>query len=199
MIVIYTIELRGGCKIMNAIELMVEEHKIIKRMLAVVRKISIKVLNHEEVDYNDFYKVIDFVRNYADKHHHSKEELILFKRMGEILGERIANGPIMGMLTEHDLGRLFIGNLEAAVQKFQAGDNDSRVDIIANAIAYTDLLNRHIDKEDTAIYTFAQRSLTKEQLEEIDLQCKNVENEATNNSLQDKYAKLLSELESKIG
>ncbi len=183
---------------MNAIELMVEEHKIIKRMLAVTRKFSIKVLNNEDVDYNDFNKVIDFVRNYADKHHHSKEELILFKKMGEILGERIAKGPIMGMLTEHDLGRLFIGNLEVALEKFQAGDRDARVDIIANAIAYTDLLHRHIDKEDSAIYTFAQRSLSKEQLEEIDTECCEVETEATTNNLQDKYVKLLIELEDKV-
>ena len=180
---------------MNAIELMVEEHKLIKRMLAVVRKFSIKVLNNEDVDYNDFNKIIDFVRNYADKHHHSKEELILFKRMGEILGERIANGPIMGMLTEHDLGRLFMGNLEAALKKFQAGDDDSRVDIIANAIGYTDLLTRHIDKEDTAIYTFAQRSLSKEQLDEIDRLCYDIECEASTNNLQDKYVKILRELE----
>lgn len=183
---------------MNAIELMVEEHTLIKRMLEVVRGFSIKILNNEEMDYNDFYKVIDFVRNYADKHHHSKEELILFKKMSEVLGERIAKGPIMGMLTEHDLGRLFIGNLEAALERFQAGDSDSRVDIIANAIAYTDLLNRHIDKEDSAIYTFAQRSLTKEQLEEIDTLCCEVEAKATRNSLQDKYVKLLIELEAKI-
>lgn len=183
---------------MNAIELMVEEHKIIKRMLAVVRQFSIKVLNNEEVDYNDFTKVIDFVRNYADSHHHSKEEVILFNTMSEVLGERIAKGPIMGMLVEHDLGRLFIKNLELALEKFNSGDRDSRVDIIANAIAYTDLLHRHIDKEDTAIYTFAQKSLSVEQLQEIDSRCDQVETEATKNNLQDKYIKLLCELEAKI-
>jgi len=183
---------------MNAIELMMEEHKTIKRMLALTRKFSIKALNNEEIDYNDFYKVIDFVRNYADKHHHNKEEVILFKKMSEVMGERIASGPIMGMLVEHDLGRLFIRNLEVALVKFKAGDVDSRVDIIANAIAYTDLLYRHIDKEDTVIYTFAQRKLSKEQLEEIDNQCFDVETEATKNSLQDKYLKLLCELESEI-
>lgn len=183
---------------MNAINLMVEEHKLIKRMLVVTRKLSIKVLNNEEVDYNDFNKVIDFVRNFADKHHHSKEEVILFKKMGEVLGERIANGPIMGMLVEHDLGRLFIGNLEASLAKFKAGDSDSRVDIIANAIGYTDLLYRHIDKEDTTIYTFAQRKLSKNQLEEIDIACLEVETEATKNNLQDKYVTLLNKLESKI-
>ncbi|MCB2294063.1 hemerythrin domain-containing protein [Clostridium algoriphilum] len=183
---------------MNAIELMMEEHKTIKRMLALTRKFSIKALNNEDVDYNDFYKVIDFVRNYADKHHHNKEEVILFKKMSEVLGERIANGPIMGMLVEHDLGRLFIRNLEEALIKFKAGDSDARIDIIANAIAYTDLLYRHIDKEDTTIYTFAQRKLSKDQLEDIDNQCFNVETEATKNSVQNKYLKLLNDLESKI-
>ncbi|MGV8983330.1 hemerythrin domain-containing protein [Clostridium sp.] len=183
---------------MNAIELMMEEHKLIKRMLVVVRKFSIKVLNNEEVDYNDFNIVIDFVRNYADKHHHNKEEVILFKKMSEVLGDRIANGPIMGMLVEHDLGRLFMKNLEVALEKFQAGDSNSRVDIIANAIAYTDLLNRHIDKEDTAIYTFAQKRLNVEQLDEIDTLCFSVEKEATKNGLQDKYVEILSKLEAKL-
>ena len=183
---------------MNAIDLMMEEHMLIKRMLVVVRKFSIKVLNNEELDYNDFNNVIDFVRNYADKHHHNKEEVILFKKMSEVLGERIAKGPIMGMLVEHDLGRLFMRNLEVALGKFQSGDKDSRVDIIANAIAYTDLLNRHIDKEDTAIYSFAQKSLSKIQLEEIDSQCFSVEIEATKTGLQDKYIKLVIELEAKV-
>lgn len=118
--------------------------------------------------------------------------------MGEVLGERVANGPIMGMLVEHDLGRLFIRNLETSLVKFKAGDSDSRVDIIANAIGYTDLLYRHIEKEDTTIYTFALRKLSKEQLEEIDEACFEVETEATKNKLQYSYVTLLSELESKI-
>ncbi len=86
---------------------------------------------------------------------------------------------IMGMLLEHDLGRLFMVNLETALVIFKAGDSDSRVDIIANAMTYKDLLNRHMDKEDTAIYTFSQKRLSKEQLEDIDAKCFDVENEAT--------------------
>ena len=183
---------------MNAIELMMEEHKLIKRMLVVTRKFCIKVLNNEAVDYNDFNSVIDFVRNYADKHHHNKEEVILFKKMSEVLGERIEKGPIMGMLVEHDLGRLFMKNLEVALEKFRAGDSDSRVDIIANSIAYTDLLHRHIHKEDTAIYTFAQKALSKEQLTEIDSKCFDVENEAIKNRIQDKYVELVNKLEAKL-
>lgn len=182
---------------MSAIDTMVIEHKNVKAMLNVMRSMSIEVLNNGKVDYSDFYKVIDFVRTYTDKHHHAKEENILFKRMGEELGERIAKGPIAGMLVEHDLGRLYMSNLEAALEKFSSGDRDARVDIIANSISYTDLLTRHIEKEDTTIYKFAERSLSKSVMEDIEDKCAAVENLASEKSFQKKYIDLLNELTEK--
>lgn len=180
---------------MNSIELMMEEHKYIKRMLKVIRKLSIKVLNGEEIDYNIFHKAIDFVRNYADKHHHNKEEEILFRKMSEELGEEVAKGPIFGMLAEHDLGRLYMKNLEDAVERVKNGDMDSRVDVIANAISYTDLLYRHIDKEDNAIYKFGEQRLNEETLKEVEEKCKEVEKEAEEKNIQKKYISLVEELE----
>ena len=59
---------------MKAIEIMNEEHKYILRMLSVVRKCCFKILQGEENIYEDFDKIIDFIRNYADNHHHKKEE-----------------------------------------------------------------------------------------------------------------------------
>lgn len=183
---------------MDAIDIMVNEHENIKRMLKVIRAMCIKVLNNEDINYEDFYKVVDFVRNYADKHHHGKEEAILFKRMGEELGERVAKGPIAGMLIEHDLGRLYMTNLENAIKRVEGGDVDSRVDIIANSIGYADLLNRHIDKENTAIYNFARRALSKEVMEDIQRQCGEAENKADKEEVQDKYIKILEEFEKKF-
>ena len=183
---------------MNAIELMVHEHTYIKRVLKVTRKVSLDILNGEEVDYKIFYKVIDFVRNYADKHHHSKEEDILFKRMAEDLVDKIGTGPIQGMFVEHDQGRLFILNLENAVNKVLEGDQDARLDVIGNAIAYTDLLNRHIDKEDNVLYVFGQNQLSEEALADVELKCNEVETEATKNKLQVKYITIVEELEALV-
>jgi hemerythrin-like domain-containing protein len=180
---------------MDAIELMISEHKNIKRMLKVIRTMCIKVLNDESIDLDDFHKVIDFVRNYADKHHHAKEETILFKKMGEELDEKIAKGPVAAMFVEHDQGRYFISNLEAALEKLKNGDRDARVDIIANSISYTDLLNRHIDKEDTAIYSFARRALSKATLEEVEEKCKEVEVSANEQGTQQKYIEMVEQFE----
>lgn len=180
---------------MNAIELMMEEHKHIKRMLRLTRKICIRIVNHEDVDYEVFYKVIDFVRNYADKHHHNKEEEILFKKMSEELGKEIANGPIFGMLAEHDLGRLYMQNLEEALAEIKKGNMDVRVDVIANSISYTDLLHRHIDKEDNAIYQFGKKQFSEEAMKEVEDRCREVERVAEEKSVQRRYLNLVDDLE----
>ncbi|WP_243155207.1 hypothetical protein [Romboutsia sp. CE17] len=67
--------------------------------------------------------------------------------------------------------------------------------IIANAISYTHLLERHIDKEDRVIYKFAQRELDKEILEKIDIECLNFEN--NNTEVKDRNISILESLENK--
>lgn len=181
---------------MNCIELMVDEHKNIKRMLAVIRKYCIRILNGENVKYDDFFKIIDFVRNYADKHHHGKEELLLFNRMMEELGPTAEKLVRHGMNVEHDLGRLHVQELEAAVKRVLDGDMEARLDVIANAISYTHLLYRHIDKEDEVVYKYAQNNLHEETLNRLEQECKSFEQKAEDEKTQEKYLALLSGLES---
>jgi hemerythrin-like domain-containing protein len=152
---------------MNFIELMVDEHKNIKRMLVVVRKYCNRILIGESIQYEDFYRIIDFVRNYADKHHHGKEETLLFTRMMEEMGPTAEKLVRYGMNVEHDLGRLHVQELEIAVNKVLKGDMEARLDVIANAISYTHLLNRHIDKEDGVVYKYAQNNLPQETLNRL--------------------------------
>uniref|UniRef100_UPI0018ABAE5D hemerythrin domain-containing protein n=1 Tax=Clostridium sp. 1001271B_151109_B4 TaxID=2787148 RepID=UPI0018ABAE5D len=122
---------------MNAIEIMNEEHKYILRMLQVIRKCCFKILNNEEVIYEDFDNIIDFIRNYADNHHHKKEEKILFIKMVEELGEAAEKVVNHGMLVEHDLGRLHVRELVSALEKVKVGEEEAKLDVIANAISYT--------------------------------------------------------------
>ncbi|MDU1320214.1 MAG: hemerythrin domain-containing protein [Clostridium botulinum] len=183
---------------MNSIELMVNEHKNIKRMLAVIRKYCFKVLKNQQLHYNDFYRIIDFVRNYADKHHHGKEEDYLFNRMIEEIKGPTEKLVKHGMLVEHDLGRLYMQNLEKALKALENGEEEAKIDIIANAVSYTDLLYRHIEKEDDVVYKFAERNLSKESLKKLDEDCKRIEKEAKEKGIQDKYINLIYELEEKV-
>ncbi|MGM0471127.1 MAG: hemerythrin domain-containing protein [Bacillota bacterium] len=182
---------------MKSIQLLVEEHDNIKRMLKVGRQLALKVMNSGEVDFDSFYALIDFVRNYADSHHHSKEEEILFKRMREELGEPLASGPIAAMFSEHDLGRLYMHNLEEALAAVKDGDEEAKVDVIANTVSYTDLLYRHIEKEDETIYTYGEKNLSQQTLTEVEDQVTEIESEAQEHGVQNKYLKLIEELEAK--
>ena len=182
---------------MNSIDLMVEEHKYITRMLIVVRNACLKLMNDDEIDYDDFNKMVDFVANYADVHHHGKEEKFLFKEMAVNLGkvgEKLINN---GMLVEHDWGRLFVMELKESLIELKNGNKESKLDVIANAVGYANHLDRHIKKEDSVIYPFAQRQLTNELLEKVDKASEEFEEEASNKGIQDYYIKLLEGLETK--
>lgn len=184
---------------MNSIELMMAEHDLIKRMLNVMRNYCLKLVNHEEVEIEDFYKMLEFVRDFADKHHHGKEEKILFELMTKELGEWVQRGPLMGMLVEHDYGRLYMTNLEDSLKEYRRGNKDAKLDIIANAVGYCELLKRHIDKEDSVIYKLAERDLSDEGKEFLNIECEKVEAAASENNLQDYYTHLVEELEAKVG
>ncbi|MDU1277629.1 MAG: hemerythrin domain-containing protein [Clostridium sp.] len=180
---------------MNAIELMMDEHKNIKEMLKVVRKACFSVLEGEEVNYEDFYNMIHFIRNYADSHHHKKEEIMLFNRMIDEIGETAEKVVKYGMLVEHDLGRLYVTNLNEALEALKNGNAEAKLDVIANAVSYTNLLERHIHKEDNVIYKFAQRELKKETVDIINEECVSFEDE--NNNVKDENLEILKNLKEK--
>lgn len=195
--VIYNVEKSRGVNDLESIKIMVEEHENIRRMLKVVRSISYRVMKNSEYDLDDFRKIIDFVRIYADKHHHGKEEDVLFTTMTKEIEKIAKSGAITGMYIEHDMGRLYISSLEKALNDFEAGDDEARLDIIANGISYGNLLDRHIEKENTALYKFAENLLNNDSKNFVEEECKKVEDSATKTGLQQKYMGLLEELEKK--
>ena len=184
---------------MNGIQLMVDEHQLILRMLNIMREVCYKLLKTGHYQSEDFKVMIDFVRQYADAHHHGKEEKMLFNLMVRELGPAAEKLVTHGMLVEHDLGRLYINQLESAISKYEKGDEYAVLDIIANAIGYTDLLKRHIDKEDRVVYTFAEKNLSQSALETLNQECGLFEKTQEDLGIQIKYQKIVSELEQKYG
>lgn len=182
---------------MRAIEILIEEHKYIKIVLEQIRRQCINIINGENVEFGKFYEIIDFVRNYADKYHHKKEEDRLFNIMAEELGMGDVSGPIAGMLMEHDFGRAHIMELEKALKECEKGNMDARVDIIAHAIGYEQMLLKHIEKEDNAIYKYAEKRLSAETKERLDREFEEIENEKGNIATRNKYIELVKGFEDK--
>jgi hemerythrin-like domain-containing protein len=182
---------------MNSIELMMDEHQYILRMLKVVRTACYNIMQGEDICYEDFEKMIDFIRNYADQHHHGKEEKFLFKEMINHLGPIGTKLITHGMLVEHDWGRLFVSELVQALDRVKAGDQQSKLDVIANAVGYANHLGRHIAKEDEIIYTFAAKNLSAEIIASVNHLTEEFEQESQKQGTQDFYKSLVVQLEHK--
>jgi hemerythrin-like domain-containing protein len=137
---------------------MVEEHRLILRMIAQVEYQAAEVEAGRSDDWRFFLDAVDFIRSYADRFHHAKEEDVLFVAL-------VANGmpekrsPIEAMLIEHDQGRAFVAAMEGAARAALAGDTTQAVVIVDSARGYAKLLRDHIHKEDTILYPLAERVL----------------------------------------
>ena len=180
-----------------SVKIMMEEHQYILRMLTVVRKICLRVMNGEDINYEDFDAAMDFIRHYADEHHHGKEEKFLFKEMQNHLGRFGENLITHGMLIEHDYGRYYMQELREALKRVKEGDEESRLDVIANAVSYTHLLTRHIKKEDELVYNYGVKNLSEEILQSVDERSLAFEQAAKEAGTQEKYMNVLTSLESK--
>jgi hemerythrin-like domain-containing protein len=139
-------------------QVMVEEHKLILRMIALLENNVALMEAGKFRDWQFFLDAVDFIRNYADRFHHAKEEDVLFKALVDN-GMPRDNSPVAAMLLAHDHGRAFVRAMEEAARRAQAGEA-GRIPLIAeNARGYIALLRDHIDKEDHILYPLAERVL----------------------------------------
>jgi len=143
-----------------------DEHQLILRMLALLEENARRTEEGSFRDYQFYLDGVDFIRNYADRFHHAKEEDILFEALIKN-GMPRENSPVAAMLMEHDLGRGFVRALEEAASRALQGEPGQEEAIVANARGYLELLREHISKEDNILYPLAERVIPEEKREEI--------------------------------
>ena len=182
---------------MYGIDILVEEHKNIVEFCKSMKSMCCSIIEGEDVDIDLVKACVAFGKNYADHLHHGKEEKILFKIMLEKLGP-VADKLIRnGMLVEHDLGRLHMNELLEAIDRYEKDPSTlNKLDIITNASGYATLLNRHIGKEDEVVYTFAQRALSDDDKERVNVETKAFDEDPENKADVAKYLSWLENFKS---
>jgi len=137
------------------IKKLVDEHLLIKRWIALIPQV-IENLNLDSPHGRQLiYDGIDFIRTFADKYHHAKEEDILFKYFDE-------NLDIIKVIREdHENARAHVSMILEAI------DNKDRKTIIKHLIDYQKLLTEHIKKEDEILYPWMERNLSIAQIGDL--------------------------------
>jgi hemerythrin-like domain-containing protein len=145
----------------NITQALVAEHTLILRMLALLERNAPRTAAGEYTNWQFYLDGVDFIRSYADRFHHAKEEDVLFAAL-VTNGMPREHSPVAAMLLEHDQGRAYVRAMEEATLQAKAGNTEARQAIADNALAYVALLWEHITKEDTILYPLAERLLPEE-------------------------------------
>jgi hemerythrin-like domain-containing protein len=135
---------------------LVDEHRLILRMIALLERNAARTAAGDYSNWQFYLDGVDFIRNFADRFHHAKEEDVLFEAL-VTNGMPRENSPVAAMLMEHDQGRAYVKAMEAAAGRALAGATDQGGIIAENALAYAELLRGHIAKEDEILYPLAER------------------------------------------
>jgi hemerythrin-like domain-containing protein len=155
---------------MDAIDTLMNEHRTIERVLDALTTFADETRRRSATEREELGRFVAFLREFADAHHHHKEEGVLFEAMIEHGFPREA-GPVAVMLDEHDQGRALVGALAERSASPGAWSDDDRQAIAVAAHGFSELLRAHIQKEDRILYPMAEQRLPPDALQAVDEVC----------------------------
>lgn len=152
---------------MNPIKDLVNEHSLIRMMLAVLKGMDERIVRDKEVPTGDLENAIFFLREFADKCHHGKEERFLFPMIRKN-GVREEAELIDILLEEHVEGREYVKKMAEVIDTRSGSEEEFARGFIANSQKYAVLLDRHIATEDGILFSQAERYLSEREMEELE-------------------------------
>jgi len=177
----------------NPIHSLSHDHKYILKVVHALSVFDEKLERDERIDVGQIQKVVQFMRNFADKCHHAKEEAVLFPAM-EKKGVPKTGCPLAALRAEHIKGRALVTALENAANNY-AVNHTGAVEAIRDAISgIRQLYPNHIWKEDEMVFPLAERLFTDDELEYISAEFEKAESEFGQHH--DQFVAFANEMES---
>lgn len=178
---------------MRPTDILMNEHRIIEQVLDCLDKLLEQCAAGQKLDTKSAKQAIEFFRGFTDRCHHGKEEAQLFPVMQ-------ANGftgdcsPVVVMLREHELGRLYVQGMDATIESAATGDSESMEWFVQHGQSYVKLLREHIHKEDTCLFPAANHRLTENDQKQLLVAFEKVEAEEIEKETHNAYRKMADEL-----
>jgi len=124
------------------------EHRLIERMIDVMQEELNIFEKGKKLDPEFLEMAVDFIRTYADRCHHGKEEDILFRELG---GKKLRDEhrhTMEELIEEHRWGRKMTARLVEANKRYIEGDRDA-MSIVTDCLrSLIEFYPKHIEKED---------------------------------------------------
>jgi hemerythrin-like domain-containing protein len=141
------------------------EHRLIEKMLGIVAREGRRIRSGGTFDPVFVDTAVDFIRTYADRTHHGKEEDILFRDLAvKPLGKDDA-AVMAELVDEHRLAREKVRTLVQLKERLQAGDTNALDEMLSLMEWLGDFYAGHIRKEDRVFFPRAEAYFSKEELD----------------------------------
>lgn len=141
------------------------EHRLIERMIALMGDEAQRIRQTEEVDPTFIDTAVDFIRTYADRTHHGKEEDILFRELREKELSPEDHAVMEELIEEHVYARQMVGDLVAAKEDYLDGHPAALEDVLEKMDALVSLYPGHIETEDKAFFLPSMNYFTQSEQE----------------------------------
>ncbi len=133
---------------MQPIGPLMEEHRLIEKMIALMDMQNESFRQENKVDVNFIATALDFIRTYADKCHHRKEEDILFRDLDNKPLSSNHKKTLQELRNEHNQARKTVARLAESKDEYAAGNRENLVVILNSIKELTEFYPKHIEKED---------------------------------------------------
>jgi hemerythrin-like domain-containing protein len=137
------------------------EHRLIERMIRLLDERSGEAMERGEIDPVFIDMAVDFIRTYADRTHHGKEEDILFEDLAARDLSAEDSRVMQELIDEHVYARNTVRELVEANERYRRGDGDALATILEKIAALVSLYPGHIAKEDKVFFPAAMKYLDR--------------------------------------
>jgi hemerythrin-like domain-containing protein len=138
-----------------------DEHRYILKAVGAMTVLAESLEKGETVEPETFKNIVEFMRIFADKCHHGKEEALLFPLL-EKRGVSPHGCPLGVLIHDHQTGRTLVTGLAEAAEGYQKGDPTAKEALLKNIRGITDLYPGHIWKEDYLAFPMSNKVLNAE-------------------------------------
>lgn len=141
------------------------EHRVIEQVIGAMQRQLDAIAAGGRVDTRTIDECVDFLRVYADRTHHGKEEEILFRWLGSrplTLTHRVL---LEELIDEHALSRQTTTDLAEANKLHRQGDRASLAALTASLETLVMMYPQHIAKEDDVFFPTLRASYMNEEEE----------------------------------
>lgn len=139
------------------------EHRLIERMVKILKDETEREREEGVVDVDLIMKGVDFFRTYADRTHHGKEEDILFRDLGKKKLDPELKDKMDRLVEEHVFARGKVKELIDAVKAYESGQKDKIDDVTDILSVLIEFYPKHIELEDKNFFYPCQEYFTREE------------------------------------